>query len=250
MKKETILNVAFDNYTEQELLENLKEGVLVTPNVDHIVKMQKDKTFYDIVKQADFVVCDSKIVYLASKFLGRPLPEAIPGSGFFPHFYMYHKEDEHCKIFLLGGLDGVAQKAQKNINEKVGRGMVVGAYSPSFGFEKKPEENEQIYKMINDSCATVVLVGVGCPKQEKWIDAHKLKMHGVKIWMALGATIDFEAGNIKRAPKIFQKLALEWLYRLCSEPKRLWRRYLIDDTRFFWLLLKDKMGTYRNPFEY
>lgn len=249
MKKETILNVAFDNFTEQGLLANLKEGILVTPNVDHIIKMQKDKTFYDIVKQADFVVCDSKIVYLASKLLGRPLPEAIPGSGFFPHFYMYHKDDEYCKIFLLGGLDGVAQKAQKNINKKVDREIIVGAYSPSFGFENNEEENNEIVKMIEESSACVVLVGVGCPKQEKWIYAHKNRMPNVKIWMALGATIDFEAGNIKRAPKIFQKLALEWLYRLCSEPKRLWRRYLIDDTRFFWLLLKDKVGAYRDPFE-
>ena len=159
------------------------------------------------------MICDSRILVICSKLLGNPIKEAIPGSSFFPHFYMHHKDDENCKIFLLGAMDGVANKAMENINKKVGREIVVGAYSPSYGFEKKQDENENIYKMINDSGANVVLVGVGCPKQEKWIDVHKEKMPNVDIWMALGATIDFEAGNIKRAPKWVQKIAMEWFYR-------------------------------------
>ena len=103
--------------------------------------------------------------------------------------------------------------------------------------------------MINDSCANVVLVGVGCPKQEKWIDTHKAQMPGVDIWMALGATIDFEAGNIKRAPKIWRSLYMEWFYRFLQEPKRMYKRYFVDDPIFFWYLFKQKMGLYKNPFE-
>ena len=244
-----ILNVEIDNISQKELLAQLKKGVLVTPNVDQIVKMQSDREYYDIVQRAEWCVCDSKILYLCAKLLGSPLPEAIPGSSFFPAFYEHHREDENCRIFLLGAMDGVAQKAMERINEKMGREMVVGAYSPSYGFEKKQEENEDIYRMINESGANVVLVGVGCPKQEKWIDAHKDKMSGVDIWMALGATIDFEAGNIKRAPKIFQTLALEWFYRFLQEPKRMYKRYFVDDPKFFWLLLKQLLGLYKNPFE-
>ena len=116
------------------------------------------------------------------------------------------------------------------------------------GFEKKLEENEAIYRMINDSGANVVLVGVGCPKQEKWIDAHKAKMPGVDIWMALGATIDFEAGNVKRAPKWVQKIAMEWFYRFLMEPRRMFKRYFVDDPKFFWYLLKQRTGCYKNPF--
>ena len=145
-------------------------------------------------------------------------------------------------------MEGVAQKAMENINKKVGRFIVVGAYSPSYGFEKKPEENESIVTMINESGANVVLVGVGCPKQEKWIDAYKTRMLGVDIWMALGATIDFEAGNIKRAPKIWRKLYLEWFYRFLQEPKRMYKRYFIDDPIFFWHFLKQLFGLYKNPF--
>ena len=249
MNRIKILNVALDDISQDELLRRLDKGVLVTPNVDQIIKMQSDSVYYNIVKRAEWIICDSKIRYLCAKILGSPLPEAIPGSSFFPAFYEYHKNDENCKIFLLGAMDGVAQKAMDNINRKMGKRMVVGAYSPSYGFEKKQEENEKIYQMVNDSGASVVLVGVGCPKQEKWIDAHKAKMPGVDIWMALGATIDFEAGNIKRAPIIWRKIYMEWFYRFLQEPRRMYKRYFVDDPKFFWYLLKQMLGLYKNPFE-
>lgn len=249
MNRKRILNVEIDSISQKNLLKQLKKGVLVTPNVDQIVKMQSDKEYYQIVQKAEWVICDSKILYLCSKLLRTPLPEAIPGSSFFPAFYEYHKNDDNCKIFLLGAMDGVAQKAMEEINKKVGRRMVVGAYSPSYGFEKRNEENEQIYQMINNSEANVVLVGVGCPKQEKWIDKHKSLMPKVDIWMALGATIDFEAGNVKRAPLIWRKIYMEWFYRFLQEPRRLFKRYFIDDMRFFWYFGKQLMGIYKNPFE-
>lgn len=249
MNRIKILNIPIDNITEDELLRKLTKGVLITPNVDQLVKCQKDKDFYNLVKKAEWVVCDSKILYLCSQLTKHPLKEAIPGSSFFTRFYEYHKDDENCKIFLLGAMDGVALKAMEHINEKMGRKMVVGAYSPTYGFEKNQVENEQIYRMINESGANVVLVGVGCPKQEKWIDAHKEKMPHVDIWMALGATIDFEARNIKRAPVIFQNLYMEWFYRFSQEPRRLYKRYFVDDLQFFWYFTKQLLGLYKNPFE-
>lgn len=244
-----ILNITLLHITRDVLLESLYGGVLFTPNVDHLVKLQKDKEFYELYQKADWLVCDSKILYLLSKLLKRPLPQAIPGSSFFTAFYMYHRYDPWCKIFLLGAMDGVAQKAMERINRKVGRQIVVGAYSPSIGFEKNKDENEHIYKVVNKSGANVVLVGVGCPKQEKWIFTHKSRMPGVDLWMALGATIDFEAGNVKRAPKIFQKLALEWFYRFLMEPRRMFRRYFVDDVRFFWHFGRQVLGIYRNPWD-
>lgn len=249
MNKVSVLNVEIDNISQEDLLAQLKRGVLITPNVDQMVKLQTDREFYEIVKRAEWVVCDSKILFLCAQMTKTPLKEAIPGSSFFTLFYEYHQNDEDCRIFLLGAMDGVAQKAMERINERMGRRMVVGAYSPTYGFEKKQEENERIYEMINASGANVVLVGVGCPKQEKWIDAHKEKMPGVNLWMALGATIDFEAGNVRRAPKIFQRLYLEWFYRFLQEPKRMYKRYFVDDPKFFWFFLKQLLGTYKNPFD-
>ena len=248
MDKIRILNIGVLNITRQQLLENLHEGVLITPNLDHLIKLQKDKDFYDCYKKAEWVVCDSNILRLFSKLLKTPFVEAIPGSSFFTSYYMYHKDDADCKIFLLGAKEGVAAKAMERINAKVGRQIVVGAYSPSFGFEKNEEECKEIVNIINKSGANVVLVGVGAPKQEKWIMKWKHLMPGVKVWMALGATIDFEAGNVKRAPKIYQKLAMEWLYRFTREPKRLFLRYFVDDMKFFWYFGKQLLGVYKDPF--
>lgn len=248
MDKIRILNVDILNVTRQQLLEDLREGVLITPNLDHLIKLQKDKDFYECYKKAEWVVCDSNILRLFSKLLKKSFVEAIPGSSFFTSYYMFHKNDGDCKIFLLGAKEGVAAKAMERINTKVGRNIVVGAHSPSYGFEKKEMECDEIVGIINKSGANVVLVGVGAPKQEKWIMKYKERIPGVKVWMALGATIDFEAGNVKRAPKIFQQLAMEWLYRFLMEPKRLFKRYFVDDMKFFWYFGKQLLGFYNDPF--
>lgn len=243
-----ILNVNIQNITVEELLERLKKGLLITPNVDHLVKLQYDKDFYDVYQKAEWVVCDSKILYLLSKLLKHPLPEAIPGSSFFTSYYMYHKNDPDCKVFLLGAKEGIAAKAMERINKKVGRQIVVGAHSPSFGFEKNEKECEELIEIVNKSGANVLLVGVGAPKQEKWIMKYRDKMPSVKLFMALGATIDFEAGTLKRAPAIWQKIGMEWLYRVLKEPKRLFKRYFVDDMQFFYYFTKQLLGLYKNPF--
>ena len=249
MNKVAMLNVDIQSLTQQELLKRLDKGVLITPNVDHLVKLQKDKDFYDVYQKAEWVVCDSKILYLMSKLLKEPLPEAIPGSSFFTAYYMYHKNDQNCKIFLLGAAEGIAEKAMKNINEKVAGRIVVGAHSPSYGFEKNEQECEELVRIVNESGANVLLVGVGAPKQEKWIMKYRDRMPGVDVFMALGATIDFEAGTLKRAPKVWQKCGMEWLYRVIKEPKRLFKRYFVDDMQFFYYFTKQLLGIYKNPFE-
>lgn len=249
MKTIRILNIDILSLEQQGLLERLDNGVLVTPNVDHLVKLQRDKAFYDVYQQAEWVVCDSKILYLMSKLLKKSLPEAIPGSSFFTAYYMYHKDDVNCKIFLLGAAEGIAEKARNNINEKVGREIVVGAHSPSYGFEKNEQECEELVRIVNESGANVLLVGVGAPKQEKWIMKYRDRMPGVEVFMALGATIDFEAGTLKRAPLVWQKCGMEWLYRVIKEPKRLFKRYFVDDMQFFYYFTRQLLGIYKDPFK-
>lgn len=249
MKNIDFLNIKIQVITQQELLCNLKKGALITPNVDHLVKLQKDEDFYKIYQQAEWVVCDSKILYLMSKLLKVSLPEAIPGSNFFTAYYMYHKDDLNCKIFLLGAAEGIAEKARQNINRKIGREIVVGAHSPSYGFEKNEKECDELVKIVNASGANVLLVGVGAPKQEKWIMKYRDRMPYVDVFMALGATIDFEAGTLKRAPKMWQKCGMEWLYRTLKEPKRLFKRYFVDDMQFFYYFGKQLLGTYKDPFK-
>lgn len=242
------LNVEVRNLTADQLLEQLDRGVLVTPNIDHLVKLQSDSDFYAAYRDAEWVVCDSRILRQCSRLLRNSLPEAIPGSSFFTRYYTYHAKNEDCRIFLLGAAPGVGEKAMENINNSVGRKIIVGSYSPPYGFEKDEAECDRIVRMLNASDANVVLVGLGAPKQEKWIHRYRKEVPGVKLWMALGATIDFEAGNIKRAPRWVQYLCMEWFYRFLKEPRRMFRRYFIDDPVFFYYFLLQLLGLYRNPF--
>ncbi len=239
----TILGVKVRNLSMTELLKKLNQsgGVVVTPNVDHLIKIQKDFELREIYKSADYCVCDSKIIQYASYFLGQPIQEKISGSDLFPAFYEYNKNNPKIKIFLLGGAaEGIARQAQININNKVGWQMVVDVYSPPFGFEKDGLECQKIIGKIQDSGATVLAVGLGAPKQEKWITNHKSFLSNIEIFFAIGATIDFEAGHKMRSPKWISEMGMEWLYRLLLEPKRLAKRYLIDDLPFFILVLKQK----------
>ncbi|MEO0473587.1 MAG: WecB/TagA/CpsF family glycosyltransferase [Bacteroidota bacterium] len=244
-----ILNVDFHNFTFQGLLDELEAGVIFTPNVDHLMKLQKDQSFYDIYHQADYLVCDSRIIQAVSGLVSpAKIKEQIAGSDFFPAYCHYHRDNtDNVKVFLLGGTEESVVQAQNNINAKAGNDVVIGGYSPPFGFHTNVEENQKIIDMIKDSGATALAVGVGAPKQEKWIMANKHLLPGVKVFFAIGATIDFAAGNVKRSPKWITKIGMEWFYRMMQEPGRMVKRYLIDDLPFFYLLLKQRLGTYRNP---
>lgn len=242
-----ILNIPIDNIGMYDLLNELRHGgVVFTPNVDHLMKLQKDREFYRVYQDADYRVCDSQLIMYASRFLDQPIKEKVSGSDLFPAFYQCYSKDEEVTIFLLGGLEGVAAKARHRINTKVGRNMVVECYSPPFGFEQDPIECAKIIEMVNNSGATVLAVGVGAPKQEKWIGQYRFNFVNIKTFFAIGATIDFEAGNLRRAPAWMSSAGLEWLYRLLLEPGRLWKRYLVEDLGFFALILRQKLQASRN----
>jgi N-acetylglucosaminyldiphosphoundecaprenol N-acetyl-beta-D-mannosaminyltransferase len=235
-----ILSIPIDNISVNDFLRQLKRGVVFTPNVDHLMKLQKDQDFVQAYSRADYRVCDSQVLLFASKFLGTPIKAKISGSDLFPMFCDHHRNNEVIKIFLMGGAEGVAAQAMERINARIGRQIVVQAHSPSFGFEKNEAECERILDLIRQSPANVLVVGVGAPKQEKWIAKYRDKLPNIDIFLAVGAAIDFEAGNKPRSPELISKLGLEWLYRLSTEPGRLWKRYLVDDFPFLWLVMKER----------
>jgi exopolysaccharide biosynthesis WecB/TagA/CpsF family protein len=247
MHQVKVLNLVIDNLSMTELLEDLQEGVVFTPNVDHLMKVQQDPEFAHLYSQVEYTLCDSKIIHLAAHFLGSPLKEKISGSDLFPAFYNYHRHNPRIKIFLLGAQPGVAYQAAANINAKVGRQMVVGSYSPPFGFESDADEIDYICDLIHQSGATVLAVGLTPPKQEKLIFRIKQRLPLVKLFFAIGGTIAFEAGSQKRAPQWISEAGLEWLFRLLSEPRRLWRRYILENPPFLWLLLLQKLNMYVDP---
>ncbi|MEE3326610.1 MAG: WecB/TagA/CpsF family glycosyltransferase [Myxococcota bacterium] len=250
MEKIRILNIDIHNWKFDDFIAQLDEGVVITPNVDHLILLQKDREFYENYSNSEHIVCDSRVVYFLSKFLhpGRGIADQIAGSDLFPAYCQYHKDDPgSVRILLLGGTQASIQITRDVINQRAGNELVVAAHSPPFGFENSGEELERIKKIIRESGANILAIGVGSPKQEKWIFRHRDELVGIKLFFCVGATMNFEAGVETRAPRWMTRAGLEWLYRITQEPGRMIRRYLIDDLPIFWLITKQKLGFYKDP---
>lgn len=212
---------------------------VVTPNVDHIVKLNNNEMFKKAYQHASLVIADGKPLVWASKLFGEAIEVTVPGSDLVPAIFDRYKQDNQpLKIFLLGAGPGVAEKAKIVIHGQWPTVKVVGIYSPDFGFENNKQESNNICQLINASAADLLVIGLGAPKQELWVNAYAASLK-VKVALCVGATIDFIAGEKKRAPALMQILCLEWAYRMMLEPKRLAPRYFLDGLVFPWLLIKE-----------
>lgn len=243
-----LLNVDVDDLSMQELVDGFKEGLLLTLHVDMIMKLQKDREFYEILPQFDVVTCDSQILVVAAKLLGTPLRGRVSGSDYFPLFYTKYLHDPSMTMFLCGGAPGVAEIAARNLNAKAGREMVVGTDSPPFDYDRRPGEEERMLERINASRASVLVVGLGAGRQEKFIVRNRARLPHVRTYLPLGGTLDYEARTLPRPPAWVTNAGFEWLYRLLREPKQRWRRYLVHQPPVLWLLAKQRLGLYKNPF--
>lgn len=244
----SLLGITIHNISMQEalseieqLIEQNKKGLVITPNAHHMNIIHKDKEFRRLYREADLVLTDSMPLVWASKILGNPLKERVAGSDIFPTFCKVASQKKF-KIFLLGSEPGIAQKAASILENQNPGLSIVNTYSPPIGFENDPQENEKIFKMINQAEPDVLFVGLGSPKGEKWSWIHKNEINSSVI-ICVGAAFDFIAGKSKRAPHWMHKLGLEWLHRFMKEPKRLWKRYLFGNTYFIWLVFKEFVST-------
>lgn len=245
MARMKFMNTEVDNLTMKEALVEIdrliqadKNAYVVTPNVDHIVQLERGGELVDVYKGADLILTDGKPLIWISKWYRTPIKEKISGSDLFP-FLCKMAVKRGYTMFFLGAAEGVAAKAAENLMYRYKGLKVVGTYSPTYGFEKDEQEMHAIECMIKEAHPHILIVGLGCPKQELFI-LHNKERLGVPISLGLGASLDFEAGNIKRAPKWMSNLGLEWLYRMTQDPKRLIKRYLIDDRKIFRLAIKYK----------
>lgn len=243
MSRIKFMNTEIDNLTMEETLREIdrlinedKNAYVVTPNVDHIVRLEKSVEFQKVYKNADLILTDGKPLIWISKLYKTPIKEKISGSDLFPLLCKMSAEKEY-KMFFLGATEGVASKAANHLKDRFPRLKVVGTYSPPFGFEKDKQEISKIVKIIKDVEPHILVVGLGSPKQEKFIMNFR-ELLGVPISLGLGASFDFEAGNVKRAPKWMSNSGLEWLFRFLQEPKRMFRRYFVDDMKIVSLVWK------------
>ena len=205
---------------------------IVTPNVDHLVRVSKEPDVFNPLYEASWLsVCDSRILELLAKFSGIPL-KAVPGSDLTQQLFdnVITKDDP---ITVIG--------ADKEIIETVKSlyGLdKINHYEPPFGLRHKPDEVAKTAEFIAKNPARYVFICVGSPQQEMVAKACLDRGDCVGLGLCVGASLDFLSGRTKRAPKWMQNARIEWLHRLASEPKRLWKRYLIDGPKIFWLWIK------------
>ena len=243
MQKQVLLNTYINNVSMDEtihaveaMIEQGKKSYIVPINVDVVMKIEQDAYLKKIVDQADMVLIDGKPLVWISKIHKRPVKAKISGSDLVPIICKDAAEKEYT-IFIIGGKDGVAEKAKESLEKKFPEIKVVGTYAPPFGFEKNKNELDKINKMISHVHPDVLIVCFGCPKQEKWVYENYQK-YDAKVSICAGATVDFLAGNVNRAPKWMSDHGFEWFYRFTQEPKRLFRRYFIDDIKIINLVWK------------
>lgn len=237
------INTYIDNITEDEairhiesFIEQRKIGHVITPNVDQIIRIEKDEYFKEIVEKAELLLADGTPLLWIAKLYGNPIKEKICGSDLVPHLCELASKKGY-RVYFLGAAEGVAIKAAENLKKKYPGLIVAGTYSPPRGFEKDNEEIRKINNALICSKADLLFVGMGVPKQDIFI-YENMNIYKIPMSFSIGAAIDFEAGIQKRAPKWINHIGMEWLYRLACNPKRMFKRYMIEDMGIFKLAWK------------
>ncbi len=241
-----IAGVEIDRYSFDEAIDIILNHVLakgrpeyvVTPNAQHIVDLQRDVEFQWIYRNAFLVVPDGVSVLQAAKFLKNPLNGRVNGTDLFERLCAV-AADRQLSVFLMGGRFGAADKAAAVLAQRYPGLKVAGTYCPPFGFERDQAELDRIQEAIRTAAPDILFVGLGAPKQEKWI-ARNYQALNVPIALGIGVSFELVSGMVKRAPKLLQKTGFEWLFRLIVEPRRLWKRYVVGNTVFIAMVIRQK----------
>jgi N-acetylglucosaminyldiphosphoundecaprenol N-acetyl-beta-D-mannosaminyltransferase len=252
MPRVNILGAQIDNLDRAEAMERIaslvrerRPSLVVTPNVDHLVNLQGDSEFREIYREAGLVLTDGVPLLWAARFLGTPIREKLSGSDIF-HDLCRLSATRGFRVFFMGGRAGAAAAAAEQVRRDNPGLQVVGVYSPPFGFERDAAESAHIDAMLTEARPDLLLLGLGSPKQEKWAARNAPRL-GIPVTIGIGITFEYTAGMVRRAPGWMQRIGLEWLFRLLMEPGRLWKRYLVNDPKFFWLVLKQRWGLLQGP---
>ena len=244
-KKIPLLNTYFNDLTCAEAVDavdgfirNGQKAYVVEVNTDVAVKIEDDAYLKRITDEADLVLADGKPLIWISRILRKGIREKVSGSDLTLALCARAAEKGH-RIFLLGGAEGVGETAKAKLEEQFPGLCVAGVYSPPMGFEKDEQQLEQTNGLISDARPDLVIVCFGCPKQEKWIYENYRKTGGT-VFLCAGGTVNFLAGEVRRAPEWMSNHGLEWFFRFLMEPRRLFKRYFIDDMRIIRLFFKYK----------
>tara|TARA_B100001093_G_scaffold315132_1_gene300659 strand:+ start:39 stop:782 length:744 start_codon:yes stop_codon:yes gene_type:complete len=242
MNRVTILNTTIDNLTMDQTLGLIEKKISQKAHVHHavvnagkIVEMQSDSQLRQSVNSSDVINADGQAVVWASKLLGEGLEERVTGIDLMINLVKLAYEKNY-KIFFLGAQQKVLLELINIYSSKYSKDIIAGFRNGYF----KKEEEKDIAKQIASSGANILFVAISSPTKENFLYTHRELLSEVNFIMGVGGSFDVIAGKVKRAPLWLQAIGMEWLYRLYQEPKRMWRRYLIGNSKFILLVLREK----------
>jgi N-acetylglucosaminyldiphosphoundecaprenol N-acetyl-beta-D-mannosaminyltransferase len=231
----------------EALVASGRGGLVVTPNVDHVVIAERHAEFREAYAAAALSLADGVPILWAARLLGRPLPEKVSGSDLVLPL-AERAAARRWRVYLLGAGPGVAEEAAGLLRRRLGVD-VVGTDAPLVRLDGEPDQSAVALERIRAARPDLLLLALGAPKQEVWAHRHRRAL-GSTVVVGVGASLDFIAGRARRAPRWMSRAGLEWLYRLAREPRRLWRRYLVDDPRFavvVWRAWRERRRTRTGP---
>jgi N-acetylglucosaminyldiphosphoundecaprenol N-acetyl-beta-D-mannosaminyltransferase len=213
----------------QSWLKNRTRTRIVTfTNVHAVMGARRDESFRQVLNQAD-MVCPDGMPLVWLDHLGGGNTERVCGPDFMAEFFR-QTEGNGYKHFFYGGAPAVVERLAATMQSRFPGARIAGFYSPPYR-ALTAEEDEAVVRMINSAAPDLLWVGLGCPKQERWMSAHREAIHSV-VMLGVGQAFDIHGNALAHAPRWMRDHGLEWMFRLCSEPKRLWKRYLVTNTGF------------------
>lgn len=249
--KQRLFGIEFDVVTMKEAVDWVFRAIavgrrsatryVVTPNISLTMLHQDSPPFRHVIHHADLTIVDGAPLVRASKWLGRDLPERVAGSDLVFNLFDAAIEEMPLRVYFLGAAPGVAKRAAEVVRSRWPAVKIVGTMSPDFGFEKDAEQNAAIVNEVNAAEPDVLIIGLGAPKQETWAYQHRKQINAA-VTLCVGGTIDFIAGEQKRAPNWMRKSGVEWFWRMATNPKRLLGRYVRDSIRLPRLFLNEVSG--------
>lgn len=241
MSRVHILNTSIDNYTMEETLEKIKDSIKnsmqlhhVVVNAGKVVSIQHDLQLRKSVNESDLINADGQAVIWASKILNNPLKERVAGIDLMINLVRIASENQY-KIFFLGAKEEVVKKVV-NLYSNLYSPDIIAGYRNGY-FNKSDEKN--IAREISESGANMLFVAISSPTKENFLYENRKELKNVHFIMGVGGSFDVVAGKVKRAPLWMQTIGLEWFFRFIQEPNRMWKRYLIGNTKFIILVIKE-----------
>ena len=241
MQRITLMGCQIDNLSMEDTLVKVEQFIQsgqphqhVVVNVDKLVKASRDESLRRIINDCALINADGMPVVWASRLLGTPLKERVAGVDLFEAL-MRRSADKGWRVFLLGAREDVVQAVRDTYLRKYPHLLIAGWRN---GYWDGEQEEAEVVEQIRASRADLLFVAISSPKKEIFLGRHQAAMH-IPFAMGVGGTFDVAIGRVRRAPRWMQQSGLEWLFRFMQEPRRLFRRYFIDDMAFIWLLIKE-----------